>query len=271
MRWTTSLLAALAIAGSSMPRRRRARRRSRPTRSQKKIVLVQKHGASQKSRSRARPTLHAGEVNSYLQFKRRRSLPVGVTEPSSHDASAQGRLIGSAVVDLDVVRQKQSSGGWFDPDELPHRQAAGHRHGRSSTRGRQGQVRARDAPRSAACRSRRSFLQEMVNFFTRTADNPNGIVIDDPFELPAEIRRIDVDARHACIDQCQSDDRCMARRRPADALAVSEGRRSAQGRRPQEGRPPHRRRSAVSFPAPLRGSQPPAADHLAAGPGRPWR
>ena len=41
----------------------------------------------------------------------------------------------------------------------------------------------------------KSFLAQMVNFFTRTADNPKGSSIDDTFELPAEIRRIDVEAR----------------------------------------------------------------------------
>ena len=99
----------------------------------------------------------------------------------------------------------------------------------------------------------------MVNFFTRTADNPQGSSIDDTFELPAKIQRIDVDARP--LDRPPIAD---GRRCPADALAVPEGRRSAQGRRSQEGRPQHRRRPAVSFSSPLRGSQPHADDHLAA-------
>ena len=41
----------------------------------------------------------------------------------------------------------------------------------------------------------------MVNFFTRTADNPRGSSIDDTFELPAEIRRIDVDANRFTVHQ----------------------------------------------------------------------
>jgi hypothetical protein len=38
----------------------------------------------------------------------------------------------------------------------------------------------------------KSLLAQMVNYFTRTADNPTGSSIDDTFELPAEIQRIDV-------------------------------------------------------------------------------
>jgi hypothetical protein len=38
----------------------------------------------------------------------------------------------------------------------------------------------------------KTLLAQMVNYFTRTADNPKGSSIDDTFELPAEIRRIDI-------------------------------------------------------------------------------
>ena len=47
----------------------------------------------------------------------------------------------------------------------------------------------------------KSFLAQMVNFFTRTADNPRGSSIDDTFELPAEIQRIDVDASRFTVHQ----------------------------------------------------------------------
>ena len=47
----------------------------------------------------------------------------------------------------------------------------------------------------------KSFLGQMVNFFTRTADNPKGSSIDDVFELPADIRRIDVEANRWTVHQ----------------------------------------------------------------------
>ena len=47
----------------------------------------------------------------------------------------------------------------------------------------------------------KSFLGQMVNFFTRTADNPRGSSIDDTFELPADIRRIDVEANRFTVHQ----------------------------------------------------------------------
>ena len=47
----------------------------------------------------------------------------------------------------------------------------------------------------------KALLAQMVNYFTRTADNPRGSSIDDTFELPAEIRRIDVDAGRFTVIQ----------------------------------------------------------------------
>jgi hypothetical protein len=41
----------------------------------------------------------------------------------------------------------------------------------------------------------------MVNFFTRTTDNPKGSSIDDTFELPAKIRRIDVEQGRWIVHQ----------------------------------------------------------------------
>ncbi len=47
----------------------------------------------------------------------------------------------------------------------------------------------------------KSFLAQMVNFFTRTADNPTGSSIDDTFELPAKIKRIDVEQGRFVLHQ----------------------------------------------------------------------
>jgi hypothetical protein len=47
----------------------------------------------------------------------------------------------------------------------------------------------------------KSFLQEVVSFYSRSSDFPNGINIDDPFELPAEIQKIEVLPGRATIVQ----------------------------------------------------------------------
>jgi hypothetical protein len=44
-------------------------------------------------------------------------------------------------------------------------------------------------------------LQEIVSYYSRSSDFPNGINIDDPFDLPAEIQKIDVQPGRATIIQ----------------------------------------------------------------------
>jgi hypothetical protein len=47
----------------------------------------------------------------------------------------------------------------------------------------------------------RTFLNQMVNFFTRTEDNPRGSTVDDVFELPAKIKRIDSEQGRFTVHQ----------------------------------------------------------------------
>lgn len=140
-----------------------------------------------------------GEVNSYLHFSAGDQLPVGVTEPTI-GIQNNGRLNGRAIVDLDQVRRKKGTGGWLDPasyltGRLPVT-ATGVLHtadGRGTFTLERAELSGVPIPKA--------FLQELVSFYTRTPDMPNGINIDDPFALPAEIRRIDVQPGRATIVQ----------------------------------------------------------------------
>jgi hypothetical protein len=44
-------------------------------------------------------------------------------------------------------------------------------------------------------------LQEILSYYTKSADYPNGVNLDDPFNLPAKIRRVDVEVGRAIITQ----------------------------------------------------------------------
>ena len=56
----------------------------------------------------------------------------------------------------------------------------------------------------------KSFLQELVSYYSRTPKNPQGVSLDDPFALPASIRQIDVGAGQAVVVQCQLALQCQA-------------------------------------------------------------
>ncbi len=164
------------------------------------VKLLTIIGRGETKAAAPRPTtVTQTEVNSYLHFKQAEILPVGVTDPSIA-IQGEGRLSGRAVVDLDVVREKKSTGGWFDP--------------KSYLTGRlpvtaNGTLQARDGVARFSLESAaisgipvpKSFLQELVSYYTRSADYPNGVGLDDAFTLPVGIRRIDTDAGKAVIVQ----------------------------------------------------------------------
>ncbi len=197
MRWTPSLLLSLAIAGTVV----NAADVLTPQLAdafEKKVVLVQK--VAGETSARLRPTSFTqAETNSYLKYKAGDLLPVGLTQPEITMIGA-GKVSGKAIVDLDVVRQKQSSGGWFDPTSYLTGKLPVTASGRIVTWDGKGKFELETAEVSGVPLPK-SFLAQMVNFFTRTADNPRGSSIDDTFVLPAEIKRIDVDASRFTVHQ----------------------------------------------------------------------
>ena len=46
-----------------------------------------------------------------------------------------------------------------------------------------------------------SLLQELVSYYTRTPDHPQGVKLDAPFDLPAEIKQIEVGQAQAVVIQ----------------------------------------------------------------------
>jgi hypothetical protein len=165
---------------------------------QRKLAEIVQHGESAGTRPR-RTTVTEAEVNAYLRFDAGEQLPTGVTDPSI-TIQREGLLSGRAIVDLDAVRRKKGSGGWLDPTSY----LTGRLPVTATGVLRTGEGRGRFQLDTAAVSGipvPKMFLQELVWFYTRTADLPNGINIDDPFDLPAAIERIDVQPGRAIIVQ----------------------------------------------------------------------
>jgi hypothetical protein len=165
---------------------------------EKKIVVVQ-NNAAQKSEKVRSTTFTQAETNSYLKFNAGDLLPTGLTQPELTIVGG-GKVAGRAIVDLDIVRQKQSSGGWLDPTSYLTGKLPVTASGKIVTWDGKGRFELERAEVSGVPIPK-SFLAQMVNFFTRTADNPKGSSIDDTFELPAAIKRIDVDASRWTVHQ----------------------------------------------------------------------
>lgn len=163
-----------------------------------KIVLVQKQSETT-SRTPRSTTFTQPELNSYLKFQATDLLPTGLTDPSM-TLIGEGRVTGLAVVDLDIVRQKQGSGSWFDPTSYLSGRLPVSATGVIVTGDGKGRFEFERVEVSGVAVPK-ALLAQLVNFFTRTADNPRGANIDDTFVLPAKIRRIDVDTGRFIIIQ----------------------------------------------------------------------
>lgn len=138
------------------------------------------------------------EVNAYLKFHAQEQIPVGVVDPMIF-ANGDGIVSGTAVVDLDAVRtQKQR--GWLDPMGYLTGRLPLSARGRLTTTNGVGRFQLESAELSGVTIPK-TLVQELLSFYSKTAENPAGINMDDPFELPAQIREIRVAAGSATIIQ----------------------------------------------------------------------
>jgi hypothetical protein len=138
------------------------------------------------------------ELNAYFRYNAMDKIPVGIVEPTIN-AVGDGRLTGRATVDLDAVRtQKQR--GWLDPMAYLTGRLPITASGTLTTQKGIGKFNLESAEISGVSIPK-SVLQELLSYYSRTKENPAGINMDDPFELPARIREIRVSQAQATIVQ----------------------------------------------------------------------
>jgi hypothetical protein len=138
------------------------------------------------------------ELNSYLRYHAKDQIPVGIVEPILN-AQADGIVSGRAIVDLDAVR-KQKERGWLDPIGYLTGRLPLTARGRLTTQNGVGKFVLESAELSGVSVPK-TVVQELLTFYSRTPEDPDGINMDDPFELPAQIREIRVAPGTATIVQ----------------------------------------------------------------------
>lgn len=146
-----------------------------------------------------RTTVTEKEVNAYLVYDALGQLPTGVVEPAVRMIGA-GRVSGRAVVDLDALRKQRSSTSLFDPASYLTGRLAVTATGVLTTTDGVGRF-AFESASAGGVSIPKFLLQEIVSHYSKTADSPAGIGLDDPFALPARIRDIRVERGQAIIIQ----------------------------------------------------------------------
>ncbi len=166
--------------------------------SRKLAQIVVQGDAAQKPGTRRTPVTES-ELNSWFTYSAKPLLPAGVSDPRI-TMIGNGKVTGQAIVDLDAIAKKKASGGTFDIWNLVGGKVPVNVAGTLRTKDGIGSFDLESADVSGLPLPK-SFLQEVVSYYSRTSDHPQGVKIDDPFALPASIRQIDVGAGQAVIVQ----------------------------------------------------------------------
>jgi hypothetical protein len=146
-----------------------------------------------------RTSVSESEVNSWFAYSATPLLPAGVAEPRI-TMVGNGKVAGKAIVDLDTIAKRKQSGGTFDLWNLVGGKVPVNVIGTLRTKDGQGNFLLESADISGLPVPK-TFLQELVSYYSRTPTNPRGVNLEDPFALPASIRQIDVGAGQAVIVQ----------------------------------------------------------------------
>ena len=139
------------------------------------------------------------EANSYLVFNLKEKIPKGLAEPEI-TMIGDGALAARVLVDMDEVKRRRQSRSVIDPLNYLSGQVPLNARGLLRTREGRGQFYLRSADIGGVPLPK-PLLQELIGFFSRTPQNPNGFDIDAPFELPSKIREISVRSGESVVVQ----------------------------------------------------------------------
>jgi hypothetical protein len=138
-------------------------------------------------------------LNSWFAYSAAPLVPAGVSEPRI-TMVGNGKLAGQAIVDLDAIAKKKATGGGFDIWSLLTGKVPVNVAGTLHTKDGTGTFDLESADISGVPVPK-SFLQQIVSYYSRTPKNPQGVSLDEAFVLPASIRQIDVSAGQAVVVQ----------------------------------------------------------------------
>src|SRR5690606_3553512 len=133
-----------------------------------------------------RTPLTETELNSWFAFHGPPLLPEGLTQPRITIVGG-GKVLGTATVDLEAVGKRRGSGSALDVWSYLGGRVPVTVTGILHTQNGQGRFDLEAADVSGVPLPK-SLLQELVSYYSRTPDRPQGVRLDDAFELPAGIR-----------------------------------------------------------------------------------
>ena len=164
---------------------------------ERKIVSIATNGLAEKPATKATDVLER-EVNAYLQAHAREQMPKGVVDPRV-SIRPDGRLSGTATVDLDAVRTSQER-GMLSPWTLLRGTVPVEASGILRTENGVAAFTLEEAT-VGGVPVPKSVLQELVSYYSKGPNAKDGVNFEQPFRLPAHIREIHTAMGRATVVQ----------------------------------------------------------------------
>jgi hypothetical protein len=166
----------------------------------RKVAIISQQGTMVARTATPRRTpVSENELNSWFAYRARPLLPVGMTEPQITILGG-GRVSGAATVDLDAVARTKRTGSLIDPWSLLGGRLPVTVSGLLHTQNGQGRFELQNAAISGVPIPK-TLLQELISYYSKTENHPQGVSLDEPFALPAGIRQIEVGQGQAVVIQ----------------------------------------------------------------------
>lgn len=138
------------------------------------------------------------EVNAFFKYMGPAFMPTGI-QNTQLGILADGNVTGQAIVDLNAIRTAAQR-GWLDPLAYVAGSMEVRVAGRLLASNGKGVFQFQAASVGGVPISK-SVLQELVSFYTKTPEQPNGVNLDEPFDLPSNIRSVQTKVGAATVVQ----------------------------------------------------------------------
>ena len=165
----------------------------------KKIAQIREQATGDRPTAQRRTPVSQDELNSWFTYRAQPLLPAGVSRPQL-TIVGQGKVSGEAIVDLEEIGKRRKTGGTFDPWSYLGGRVPVTVEGILHTEKGRGRFEVQSAELSGVPVPK-TILQELISYYSRTPDDPDGISLDAAFALPAGIDKIEVGQGQAVVVQ----------------------------------------------------------------------
>ncbi len=167
-------------------------------RMQQKLESIVRFGAIPRLETQS-TVIEEGEVNAYLEHQLRAEIPPGISTPTLR-ILANNRLSATATLDLTAMAASRPPGDGFDPLRLLTGSLPARVTGRLMTENGSGRF-VLESAELGGIPLPRAVVSQLVSRYSVSADEPNGIDLDAPFDLPSAIREIRVEPGQVTVLQ----------------------------------------------------------------------